>query len=39
MTHYLSNSNTMVYKIIFMDDLSYIQSIKQLADDPCLWIV
>lgn len=29
----LLNSNTMVYKIIFMDDLGYIQSIKQFADN------
>jgi hypothetical protein len=39
MTQYLSNRHIMVYKIIFMNDLSYVQSIKQFADDPCLWIV
>jgi len=29
----------MVYKIIFINDLSYVESIKQFTDDPCMWIV
>lgn len=31
--HYLSNSNTVVHKTVFMIDLDYMHSIKHLADD------
>jgi hypothetical protein len=31
--NYLSSSNTMVHKIVFMIDLSYIHYIKQLRDE------
>jgi hypothetical protein len=39
MIHYLSNGNTMIYKIICMNDPHCKQSIKQFADDSSLWVV